>query len=240
MHARRKLLFATAAGAAALSLAVPVTAALASSRQLAATSPNLLKNPGAELGPGTKSDSAIDFPPDWTADPAHCANGGPKGSCGFTAASYAWNYDLSDSSPGPPLGNGPNDRGKNYFYGGGADQMISGASQVVSLAKYRPSIAAGTAIVTLSGWLGGYGGQRDHATVSVQFKGSTGQPVGTPFHIGGVNYAMGVSGLYLKRATSAIPKTATSALVIITMTRLDGSDNDGLADNLSFTVTYHT
>jgi hypothetical protein len=110
------------------------------------------------------------------------------------------------------------------------------------------SLTAGTAAIntgriggTLSGWIGGYSGQRDHTTLTVSFLGGSGQVLGT-FRIGPVTEVerKGVSEFLFRRATIAVPKGSTSAKLTLVMTRSDGSDNDGLADNLSLVLATAT
>ncbi len=187
--------------------------------------PNLIMNPGAEVGSGTSSDSVVKVP-GWTR---------AKGS--FTAASYAWSGgDLSATTPGPP------NRGKNYFYGGpnpaNGGGSVGEGTQTVSLSKAASAIATGKVTATLSGWLGGLSGQRDNAKLAVSFLAASGQALGSltigPVPAGGKPAA--TSALYLKSATGVVPKGTTSAQLSLILTRLDGSDNDGMADILSLTL----
>ncbi len=157
-----------------------------------------------------------------------------KGS--FTAASYRWSGgDLSATTPGPP------NRGTNYFYGGPSPAnggSVGEGTQTVSLSKAATAIATGKVTATLSGWLGGLSGQRDNAKLSLTFLGASGQALGTltlgpvPAH----GKPAAASALLLKSATGNVPKGTVSAQISLLLTRLDGSDNDGMADNLSLTL----
>ena len=181
---------------------------------------NLINNPGAEAGPGTQDDTAVDVP-GWTRT---------EGS--FTAASYAWGGgDLSAKTPGPP------DRGDNYFYGG-PDAAVSAGTQTIPLEAGTTAIDRGALTATLDGWLGGYAGQEDDAALSAIFRSATGQKLKT-LVIGPVTPAQrnSVSGLVERSVATTVPVGATSVAIILVMTRYSGSDNDGLADNLSLVVT---
>jgi hypothetical protein len=46
----------------------------------------------------------------------------------------------------------------------------------------------------------------------------------------------GTNKLEMRGASNAVPAGAVSAVVVITMTRTDGADNDGLADSLSLVL----
>ena len=185
---------------------------------------NLILNAGAEAGLGTISDSVV-VVPDWTRE---------RGS--FTAASYSWSGgDLSATTPGPP------NRGKNYFYGGpnpANGKAVGEGTQTVSLSQAAAAIATGKATATLSGWLGGLSSQEDNAQLSATFLSASGKILGV-FEIGPVP-AVGkeatASALILRRNTDIIPKGTTSARVALVLTRYDGSDNDGMADNVSLTL----
>ena len=174
---------------------------------------NLIANPGAESGKGTADDGVVPVP-------------GWKGKGGFTAAQYAWSGgDVNATSPGP------SGRGKNYFYGGPASAVSTG-TQTVTL-----SGAAGHK-ATLSGWIGGYDSQGDSARLTVTFLGSSGQSLGT-LVIGPVTQAQraGASELLLKTAAATVPAGTASATVVLKMVRAAGSDNDGMADNLSLVLS---
>jgi hypothetical protein len=177
---------------------------------------NLIVNPGAEAGQGTQSDSVVPVP------------GWKRTEGAFTAASYAWSGgDMSPTTPGPT------GRGKNYFYGG-PDAAVSVGVQTVPLAVGASAIATGKLSATLSGWLGGFSSQGDDAALTASFQGAGGQVLKT-LTIGPVTPAQRDDNteLLLRTATAGVPATATSVLIGLRMVRYDGSDNDGMADNLS-------
>jgi hypothetical protein len=138
---------------------------------------------------------------------------------------------LSATTPGPP------DRGHNYFYGG-PDAAVSVGSQTISLEAGTAAIDGGALTATLAGWLGGYAGQDDDAALSAIFRSATGQKLKT-LVVGPVTPAErnNVSGLVERSAAATVPVGATSVAVTLVMTRYSGSDNDGLADNLSLVLS---
>jgi len=174
---------------------------------------NLIVNPGAEAGPGTTDDSVVKVP-------------GWKPTAGFTAAQYAWGGgDLSATTPGPK------NRGKNYFYGG-PDAARSTGSQVIALPA--GGISSGKVMYLLSGWLGGYSDQGDNVQVYVTFEGAAGAPL-SKVTLGPVTEAQrnGNSELLFRQVSGKVPASTSAVLVKLVMSRTDGSDNDGMADNLS-------
>jgi hypothetical protein len=131
---------------------------------------------------------------------------------------------------------GPANRGNNLF-AGGANDATSTLTQTISLAAYAAAIDAGHVTFTLSAYLGGFEGQEDNAVLSVSFQNGTTE-VGTG-HVGPVTAADrgSVTGLLARTATGAVPAGTRSAVVTLTATRLEGTANDGYADNLSLALT---
>jgi len=217
-RAGRRLLLITAASATAAAI-VPVAAASASG---AAGNPcpscghNLIVNAGAEKGIGANSDTKVKVP-------------GWKQTGSFTATLYTWSGgDVSPTSPGPKH------RGKNYFYGGPAAARSTG-TQVIKVAA--GGISGGKVHYTLSGWLGGFDGQGDHAVLTITFENGKGKAIRSA-HIGPVTEAQrkGTSEMLLRSHSGVVPAATRSIKVKLVMTRTDGSDNDGLADNLSLVL----
>jgi hypothetical protein len=202
---------------AGLTLGV-TTSAVASAQQAAAPKcpscgHNLIRNPGAEAGKGANGDYVVKVP-DW------------KQTGGFTAALYTWSGgDLSPTSPGPK------NRGKNYFYGG-PDAAVSTGTQLVKVAA--AGVNGGKVKFTLSGWLGGYDSQGDHAVLDVTFETAQGKAL-AKYGIGPVTEAQrnGVSELLFRTRSGLVPAGTRLLKIELIMVREEGSDNDGLADNLS-------
>jgi hypothetical protein len=174
---------------------------------------NLIENPGAEAGPGTDSTDQVPVP-DW------------KTTGSFTAVQYAWSGgDQTVSTPGPP------DRGKNYFTGGYASAVATGSQTIEIPAS---ALSGGGTTYTLSGWLGGEGGQGDDATLHAAFQTATGTTLATAT-IGPVTPKERDDNTeLLKVSTSgAIPQGTRQVLVTLVFQRDFGAYNDGDADNLS-------
>jgi hypothetical protein len=189
----------------------------------AATSPNLIHNPGAEAGPGSPTGGVVSVP-GWTETTG----------TSFTAVQYG--------APGgfpTPTSPGPAKRGVNFFAGGpGSDNVV--AVQTIKLANYVSAIKAGKASFTVSGWIGGSGALNDSGFVEVDWKNNAGDLVGTSATIGPATAAQrgDVTGLLHFTAGGKIPKSARSAFVQLSLfSATQGAPYDfGLADNLSLTV----
>ena len=180
---------------------------------------NLIVNGDAEAGAGAASSSDVVPPPGWSVTGQ------------FTAVQYGASGGFPDqTSPGPPH------RGHNFFAGGNAP--LSTASQTVSLAAYRRQIDAGKARFVLDGWLGGYEAQGDAATVTLVFKNLAGKTVGAPARLGPATPEdrKNQTGLFRRAVSGLAPAGAATALVTITLTRVEGSYNDGSVDDLSLVV----
>lgn len=132
-------------------------------------------------------------------------------------------------NPGPAISR------ENFFAGGplGTRPVVT-ASQTISLAAYATAISKGSVKYTLSGWFGGFSDQDDNAELSVTFKSATGASVGTSGSIGGFKAADRGNTTKFLPATKAgaVPKTARTALVTITMQWTQGFYVDRYSDNL--------
>ena len=207
-----------------------VGTALPTAHLAAACKTNLIVNPGAENGPGTRSGDVVAVP-------------GWKPTGGFSAAQYAWtDGDLSTTTPGPA------DRGSNYFYGGPASGTSTGTQAVV----LPSSSSTGKATYVLAGWLGGFSNQGDDATLFLTWENAQGQPLAaTTRNVGGFRGGLpvsvqlgpvteaqrgGTSELSYRHVAGPVPTGTTQAKVVLVMQRTDGSDNDGMADNLSLVL----
>jgi hypothetical protein len=206
--------------AAGLALPGAAGASVAAASACPSCGHNLILNAGADQGTGTSHDSVVPVP-HW------------KGTHGFTAAAYSWGVtgdgDLSPTSPGPK------NRGANYFYGG-PDSAVSTGTQVVTVAA--GGVKTGKVDYTLSGWLGGFSSQGDHAVLDVTFENAKGKAIAT-VGIGPVTAAQrkDVSELLFRKRTGVVPAGTRELKFELIMTRDDGSDDDGLADSLSLVFT---
>ena len=172
----------------------------------------LLANPGAEDG-----DADATTVPGWTTTP------------GYTQHRYG-DADFPDAAATGAI------HGEDQFFFAGA--VDSGtATQTVDVAASAASIDAGRGRVHLSADLGGYAGQADSATVTATFLGTAG-PLGTPLTVGPVTVGdrNGQTGLQPRDAVAYAPAGTRSIRVAITATRVDGSDNDGYADDVGLTL----
>jgi hypothetical protein len=208
----------TAAAALAAGI-VPAEAASASpaANPCPSCGHNLIVNPGAESGKGANGDIKVNTP-------------GWKQTRNFTEALYTWSGgDVGPTSKGPKL------RGKNYFYGGPDSAKATGTQVIKITAK---GVGSGKVKYSLSGWLGGFSSQGDNATLVVTFENSKGKAVGST-QIGPVTAAQrkDISEMLLRKTGGLVPASARNVQVQLIMKRTAGSDNDGLADNLSLTFT---
>ena len=184
----------------------------------AALGQNLLKNGGAESGPGSPDGGPVDSVPKWQT------------SGGFTVVQYGAPAFPDESSPGSP-------RRRLNFFAGGPDNAQSSAVKTVSLKALAEAIDGGAVRATLVGYLGGFSSQEDHADLQVEFLDAAEQPLSS-LALPGVSAADRgfVTGLLKRSAKAAVPVGARSARVVLTMTRTAGSYNDGYADALSLVL----
>ncbi|UOD33534.1 PEP-CTERM sorting domain-containing protein [Massilia violaceinigra] len=185
----------------------------------AATGQNLIVNGGAEAGAGSHDGGTVTVP-GWTV------------TGGLTSV----NYGASGGFPAPADA-GPQNRGKNFF-AGGVNMPASRAVQVIDLSAYSGAIAGGQSQFDLSGWLGGYATQSDNATLTAVFRDKGGKTLFSqslaPVSVGERG---GLTGLVYRDSHGLIPASAALVDIVLDMSRVEGSYNDGYADNLSFSVT---
>jgi hypothetical protein len=110
-------------------------------------------------------------------------------------------------------------------------------SQQVAVVSMKKLIDTGKAKATLSGYLGGYGGQDDSLTVTAIFLDQSGKRLGS-VKIGPVSAAARKlqTGILKKTATRVVPKKTRTMKVVLGANRTAGNYNDGYADNLSLTI----
>jgi hypothetical protein len=183
---------------------------------------NLIVNGNAEGGPGSSDGSTLPVPnaPGWAV----------TGNLIVNQYNIAGGFPLS-TDPGSPT------RGNNYF-AGGANNASSSASQSINVAAGAAVIDAGSATYSLTGWLGGFSSQDDNATLTVTFRNAGASAIGSA-SIGPVTAVNrgSVTGMQLRSAGGAVPAGTRTIDVVLQMTRLAGSYNDGYADDLSLVLS---
>src|SRR5450755_3519971 len=111
---------------------------------------NIIANGNAEAG-GSSSTGAVVPVPSWTT------------TGGFTVIPYsAGNGYPGTGDPGPA------DRALQFFAGGN-NVSLSTATQTIDLSPNSTDINTGNVAYDLSGWLGGFSSDRDHATLTATF-----------------------------------------------------------------------
>jgi hypothetical protein len=131
-------------------------------------------------------------------------------------------------SPGPP------DRGACFFCGGTAP--LSAIDQVIDVADLHAEVDAGFVVFDLSGWFGGFLGQRDLASMTARFLDEGGAVLGESA-IGPVTHADrgDATGLHHRQARGSVPRHTRRIAVRLTAEAATG-DNDGYADKLSLVL----
>lgn len=184
---------------------------------------NLIVNGDAEAGPGSLSGNAVASIPNWTS------------SGNFTVVQYAAGAGFP--SPTDP---GPVSRRANFF-AGGPSNASSSASQLVDLSTLAGEIDMGRVSFDLSGFLGGFSSQRDNAVLTVSFINESSVQLRAA-QLGPVSSVdrSNNTGLLFRDVLGTVPIGTRSINVFLQMTRLDGTYNDGYADNLSLVLTAPT
>ncbi|HTI76366.1 MAG TPA: alkaline phosphatase family protein, partial [Mycobacterium sp.] len=199
--------------------------------------PNLLVNPGAELGDPSLSGYSSVTLPGWTV------TGAPTVIEYGTLRRFPW----PTSSPGPTFpaflgfpraASAPPDSGEQFF--GGGPVATSTLSQTVNLAAAAAEIDGGAVPYALSGELGGFTIDPSAASVRVEFLDAGGVTLGT----GRIRPVTVLdrwfqTGLRERQTTGTIPVGTRTARVVVTLRDSNpvlGNYNNAYADNLSFTV----
>ncbi|WP_042415200.1 alkaline phosphatase family protein [Streptacidiphilus anmyonensis] len=211
---------ATLAAAALTALAAAVTPALvgpAQSASAATQSANLLLNGNAETSqcsPGGWEETTV---PGW-----QITSGDPVVNC------YGVPTGASTSTPGSPT------KGTAYFQGGsrGSSEM----TQATDVSSAATAIDAGGVHATLSAWLGGVSSYNDAAAVTITYRNAAGASLGTA-SIGPVLAAdRGSTTEFLQRSTTAAVPAGTRSILTTVDFTMTGTQNDGMADDLSLTL----
>jgi hypothetical protein len=181
---------------------------------------NLLKNPGAELGPVTPDTQTTPNPvPGWET------------TGGFHAVGYAgyrWAPAAADKTKGS---------GSKFFTGclapPGQTVNLGTATQIVPLGRWAQAIDAGTVTLRLSAELGGYNGTVNRALAEATFLNAAGAPVGKKIRLVGPTYLQrqGITRVEPRSATGAVPSGARQVRVKLTGSRA-GSGPCGFVDNV--------
>lgn len=180
---------------------------------------NLLSNGTAEAGEGSPDGNTVLPVPKWTT------------AGNFTVVLYG--------APAFPTldGPGPAKRGLKFF-SGGPDNGLSTMSRTLNLKPLAADIDTGTVKGNLSGYLGGYASQEDHADVAVTWIDATGAELGTTaLQTVTATDRASTTGLLKRKTVGSVPSGTRSARVLVTMTRQSGAYNDGYADSLSLILT---
>jgi hypothetical protein len=200
-------------------------------------SPNLLVNPGAEVGDPSLSGYTSVSIPGWAV------TGTPTvvkyGTITRPPSPLSTPAPLSPSFlQFPRPDQGPPDGGAQFF--GGGNVATATLTQVVDLSGAAFQIDAGTTPYTLSGWLGGFLEDPSAVTVTVDFLAADQTQLGAG-KIGPLSvFDRGFKTILLQRQTSGtIPAGTRSAVVVVTFTDRNPNAskyNNAYADNFSFTV----
>ena len=178
---------------------------------------NLLKNPGAESGPGATSDTAVAPIPRWTT------------AGGFTAVRYGASF----AGGGGSFLAAPTGGGKNFFAGGPTHKFAT-ATQRINVAGSAREIDAGRVTAKLSALIGGYLDRADNGRVSATFLSASGRTLGR-LTIGPVTASDrgNTTGLLPRSGALRVPRQTRSIKVVLTARRVVGSYSDAYFDNIS-------
>lgn len=180
---------------------------------------NLIVNGNAEQGEASPNGyTVVPEVPGWTR----------KGK--FTVVAYGA-ADFPSPANSAALGGG------SKFFAGGPGNAGSALTQTIDVSSKKVLIDAGKARATLSGYLGGYGGQDDSLIATAVFLAQSGARLGA-IKIGPVGAAARklATGLIARQATGTVPKLTRAIRVTLGADRTAGDYNDGYADNLSLTL----
>jgi len=193
---------------------------------------NLIVNPGAEAGPSPYTGDNFSRQLDnWVVIT------GPTTSLGFSG--YQWGAPggfpaYTDQGPEPPA-----TRGVSFFYGGNNSSIAEGRQVLAIISSgVQADIDALLVAYDLSGWFGGFAGQRDNARLTLRFLDAGDVSLGSTV-IGAVTPGErnNLTGLLFREGQGTVPAGTRALEFTLTMTRLDGTANDGYADNLSLVLS---
>ena len=170
--------------------------------------PNLVTNPGAEVGPGVPSPSVAPYIPGWSN--SYAASVSPYGGAGWIG--------LTDP--------GPSDRGVNVFHGGGngADMY-----QDLDVSAAATSIDAGKVTYLVSAWLGALNGATT-PTLTYLFFDWTGKQLAATAQLGPATH--NGTSLVITSNTGTLPPGTRRIHIDVAFPSVSA-----LADNFSFELS---
>ncbi len=147
----------------------------------------------------------------------------------FISVAYGDNW-VKPSEPGPA------DRGAMMFVGE-SGFSYSGGYQMLDLSANAADIATGNMAFQLTGWLGGWTTQDDNALLRVSFLDANGSELDIA-QLGPVGPVdrNDMTGLLYRASSGFLPTATVQVKFLLDMERFNSNDNDGYADNLSFTL----
>jgi uncharacterized protein (TIGR03437 family) len=170
--------------------------------------PNLISNPGGEIGPGVPSPTVAPYIPGWST------------SYGASVSTYGGTGWIGLTDPGPP------DRGVNVFHGGepGADMY-----QDLDVSAAAASIDANKVTYLVSAWFGGVSGVPT-PTLTYLFFDWSGKQLAATAQLGPVTH-FGTS-LVVTSNSAALPPGTRRIHIDVAF-----PSGNALADNISFTLS---
>lgn len=170
---------------------------------------NLIANGNAEAGSASG----------WTAF---------EGTDLFQAVKYGNNW-VKPNEPGPV------NRGSYLF--AGQSSPFSAGFQWLDIGNLAAQVSTGKLSFDLSGYLGGWTNQGDNAQLYVSFMDAAKTEIGSAT-LGPVTPADrgNQTGLLFREFSGYVPTGTTQIQLSLSMERLNSSDNDGYADNLSLVL----
>lgn len=186
---------------------------------------NLVLNPGAEDGPGAPDSSQIIPPPQWTV------------TGGLTAVQYGAAGGYPSTAVGTSISGAAN------FFSGGNTPTSTG-EQVIDVSGAAAEIDGGAVVADLSAYLGGYDGQDDRAMVVAAFRDGAGTESKT-LQVGPVTLEersgqADTTTLLPRSIAGTVPAGTRSIRVTLTAIGVQGTFNDGYADNINLSLAQGT
>lgn len=144
---------------------------------------------------------------------------------------------FSDQYSTHPIEFGPITRGLpwnlTYLFGGQVP-LTAVTQRNLPITVDGQMIDNGLVKLRLSAWLGGFRDQDDYATCDVLLRDQSGGLIGQPLTIGPVTRIMrnGVTGMMQLSKTIRVPAGVRKVDVIVSLVRLQGTANNGMADDV--------